>query len=53
MEEKAIIGNCLGLCIVVFAFLVAFTVSRSDYKRRPLPSDSVAPTNWNLQETKI
>ncbi|GIX89734.1 hypothetical protein CDAR_245171 [Caerostris darwini] len=32
-------GNSLGLCLVVFAFLIVFITTHSAYKRQPLPEE--------------
>ncbi|KAF8782798.1 transmembrane ascorbate-dependent reductase CYB561-like isoform X1 [Argiope bruennichi] len=36
---KAVVGNSLGLCLVVFAFLIVFITTHAAYKRRPLPEE--------------
>jgi cytochrome b-561 len=40
-----IVGNVLGLFLIIFAFLVVFIATQGKYKRRPLPSETVVPTN--------
>ncbi|CAL1273530.1 unnamed protein product [Larinioides sclopetarius] len=43
---KSVVGNSLGLCLVVFAFLIVFITTHTAYKRRPLPEELPAtPTN--------
>lgn len=45
LPVKSVIGNCLGLSLITFAFIVIFVSTHGMYKRRPLPSDVPAPVN--------
>ncbi|GFT20658.1 cytochrome b561 [Nephila pilipes] len=46
MVTEGVIGNTIGLFLVVFAFLIIFITTRASYKRHPLPSEIlVSPTN--------
>lgn len=39
-KEPSNIANCLGLCVVAFGLVVAYLVTRPQYKRRPLPEEA-------------
>lgn len=42
---QGVLGNCTGLLIVVFTYLVVFLATYSKYKRKPLPSEMAPSTN--------
>lgn len=44
LSQEALIVNVLGVLIVVFAILVIYLTSHRDYKRQPLPEDSILLT---------
>lgn len=43
--KAGVVGNLIGLLLTVFAFLVVYLTSRNQYKRKPLVTESFAPTN--------
>ncbi|GFV84227.1 cytochrome b561 [Trichonephila clavipes] len=45
MVPEGVIGNTIGLCLVIFAFLIIFITTQANYKRQPLPNEIPAPTN--------
>lgn len=44
---EGVIGNVLGVFILVFAFLITFMVTHSSYKRKPLPSEMPSAASVN------
>lgn len=41
LVAPAVLVNCLGLCIVIFAIIVVFLVTSSRFKRQPLPEEAM------------
>lgn len=47
LPSEGLLVNFMGLSIVVFGVLVLFLATKSDFKRKPLPEDTMLLTGQN------
>ena len=40
------IGNLLGICIIIYGFLVTMIATQSSYKRQPLPEECIVNNSY-------
>lgn len=47
LPSEAVLVNCIGLLIIIFAALVVYLATHRNYKRIPLPEDAILLTGHN------